>query len=73
MEKIVGDVKDKNHDTITNISKYYILRKPGVATFADTIEIATIFIKTSFKDLKLSIKMQSISVFLDIAKVDDFL
>ena len=51
------------------------LRRARVANFADMIKIATIFTKTAFKDTKKSneseiiIKMQSISVFLDITKL----
>ena len=55
-----------------------ILRKPGVAIFADIIKILTRFIKKifrlkkSYKKEKLCIKMESISVFLDITKLADF-
>ena len=38
---------DKNHDVIIFISKY--LTRPGVASFGN-IKIATMFIKTTFKD-----------------------
>ena len=48
-----------------------------MVNFADIVKFATKFIETTFKDLKkvkkkLCIKMQSISVFLDITKVTDF-
>ena len=49
-----------------------------VANFAVIIKIATVYIKTTitgskkFKKKKLCIKMQSISVILDIAKAADF-
>ena len=42
---------DKNYDVITFISKYFLLRRPRVANFAD-IKIATMFIKTTFKGSK---------------------
>ena len=41
---------DKNYDVISFISKTFILRRPGVATFADIIKIITMFIKTIFKN-----------------------
>ena len=50
------------------------LRRSRVANFADMIKIATILVKKIFKDskkfneLKLGIKIQSISVFLSIKK-----
>ena len=43
---------DGDYDAITFISKYIFLRRPRVANFADIIKIATIFIKTTFKDSK---------------------
>ena len=53
----------------------FILRKPRLAISNYIIKILTMFIKKIFKDSKKSrknhklfIKMQSISVFLDIAK-----
>ena len=56
----------------------FILRRPRVANFTSIINIATIFIKTTFKNSKkcqkykkLCIKMQSISVFLDKTKISD--
>ena len=48
---------------------------PGATIFADINKIVTMFIKIIFKDSinwKLCIKMESISVFLDIAKFADF-
>ena len=69
---------DINYDIIIFINTS-ILRRPRVANFADIIKIIIIFIKTILKDskksqknLKLFTKMQSISVFLDIAKFPDF-
>ena len=41
---------DSNYDVITFISKYRILRRPGVAIFVDIIKIITMFIKKIFKD-----------------------
>ena len=61
------------YDVIT-----FILRRHRVATFTETIKFGTIFIKTIFKyskkrkKQKLCMKVQSISVFLDIAKIADF-
>ena len=44
---------DKNYDVITFISRFvseFVLRRPRVANFADIIKIASIFIKTTFKN-----------------------
>ena len=56
-----------------------MLRRPRVVNFADIIKIATIFIKTTFKDSNkikrvknYVVKVQSISAFLDITKVANF-
>ena len=44
---------NKNYDVITFIlQNTIILRKPRVANFVDIIKIATLFIKTTCKDLK---------------------
>ena len=50
----------------------FILITPTVANFADIIKIATMFITKIFKSLKLFVKIQSISLFLDIPKFADF-
>ena len=56
----------------------FILRRLRAAIFADIIKIVTTFFKTIFKDLKKVkkkqnyVSTQSISVFLDIAKLIDF-
>ena len=56
----------------------FILRRHRVTNFADNIRITTMFVKTIFKDprnlkdLEIIFKVQSISVFLDIAKIVDF-
>ena len=56
----------------------FILRRPRVVNFADIIQIATVFIKTTYKDSKKykrfrnCLKMQSTSVFVNITKVADF-
>ena len=42
----------RNGDVMIFISKYLYLRRPRVTNFADIIKIATIFIKTIFKDSK---------------------
>ena len=57
-----------------------ILRRPRAANFADIVKIVTMFIETTFKDLKknfkeleiISVFASVISVFLDILKVADF-
>ena len=52
-----------------------ILRRPGVAIFADIIKIITRFIRKTqekLKELEICIKMQSMSVFFDITKFADF-
>ena len=71
---------NRNYDAITFISKYlYFTNRVG--NFADIVKIASMYIKTTFKDSKKVIisslkkktqkyiKMQSIAVFLDITKV----
>ena len=52
-----------------------ILRRPGVAIFADIIKIITRFIRKTqekLKELEICIKMQSMSVFFDVTKFADF-
>ena len=57
----------------------FILRRPRVANFPDIIKTTVMFIKTTIKESKqiknkkICIKMQSIYVFLNIAKVADLL
>ena len=69
---------DRNYDIINLIIKIFILRRPGIAIFADIIKVLAMFIITIYKDsrkVKINrncIKIQSISVFLDIAKVANF-
>ena len=66
---------NRSYDVITFILKYLYLKKSIIANFADIIKIIAIFVKTIFKDFelnKLYLKMQSISVFRDIAKFADF-
>ena len=70
---------DKDYGVITFISKRLFLRRPRVANFADINKIATIVNTKTFKDSKktlknwkLFVKMQSLSVFLDIAKFSEF-
>ena len=48
MINFADEILDKDYDAITFISKYYILRRPRIANFADIIKIATMFIKTTF-------------------------
>ena len=45
---------DKTYDVITLFQTTFILRKLRVATFAEIIEIVTIFIKKILKDTKKS-------------------
>ena len=47
---------DRNSDVITLFQNTFILRRPRVANIADIIKIATMFIKTSFKDSKKNLK-----------------
>ena len=43
---------DRNYYVITFFENTFILRRPRVVNFADIIKIATIIIKTTFKDSK---------------------
>ena len=70
---------DRNYEVVIFSSKFLFLRGALVVIFADIIKIVTMFTKTIFQDSrklkkyeKLCIKMQSISLFLDIAKLADF-
>ena len=70
---------DRNYEVVIFSSKFLFLRGTLVVIFADIIKIVTMFTKTIFQDSrklkkyeKLCIKMQSISLFLDIAKLADF-
>ena len=79
-QNFVCDVIYIIYHVIPFISKYLYLRRPGVAIFADIMKILTDFIIAIYKDSrKVKINRsyaskynQSISVFLDIAKVADF-
>ena len=58
----------------------FTLRRSRMISFVDMINITSVFIKATLKDSKkvkknekLFIKMQSISIFLDITKVAGFL
>ena len=69
----------RTYDVITFISKTLILRRPRVAIFADIIKIVSVFIKTIIQDSRkvkknynLCIKIQSLHVFLNVAKFADF-
>ena len=42
----------KKYGVITFILKYFTLKRPGVAGFADIIRTVTVFTKKSFKDSK---------------------
>ena len=50
VRKFIGDVMDRNYDVIAAFSKNLFLRRPGEITFADIINIVTMFIKTIVKD-----------------------
>ena len=70
---------ERNCDVITFISKYLILIRRRVANFAGIIRIATMFIEKNFKGsnkvqriINYVLKMQPISVFLNITKVPVF-
>ena len=41
---------DRNYDVITFFQQIFILKRPGVAVFADVIKIVTMFTKTILKD-----------------------
>ena len=41
---------DRNDDVLNFFQKAFILKRPGVAIFADIIKIVTMFIKTILKD-----------------------
>ena len=59
---------DRNYDVITFIS-----RRPGLANLLSSSKLQLCLSKQSSKELEIAcIKMQSISVFLDIAKVAHF-
>ena len=70
---------DKNYDATTFFKNTLILRRPRVAIFADIIKIVSVFIKTIIQDsikvkknYNLYIKIQSLHVFLNVAKFADF-
>ena len=41
---------DRNDDVLNFFQKAFILKRPGVAIFADIIKIVTMFIKTTLKN-----------------------
>ena len=47
---------DRNHDFMTFFQKR---RRPGVGNFSDIIEVATIFIETTFKGTQIKLKFHS--------------
>ena len=49
--KFFGNVMDRNYGVAILILKY-LLRIPGVATFASIVRISIIFNKATFQDLK---------------------
>ena len=68
---------DRNYDAIT-FQIIFILRRPGVAIFADIIKILTTLIKTILKDsgkvrsIRSYLSEWNLYPFLDIAKFADF-
>ena len=48
-EILFSDVVDRNYNVLTYISKYFILRRPGVTAFANIIKVVTTFSKTIFR------------------------
>ena len=52
VQNFVGDAMDKNYDVIVFISRRF-----RVVNFADIINIATMFIKITFKNSKKKIKI----------------
>ena len=69
---------DKSLDVKTFILKNIYFKRPERAIFADIIKIVAMFNKAILKDSKTVImirkyiKMQSLYVFLDLAKFADF-
>ena len=53
---------DSNYDVTTFLSKNFILRRPGVAIFADIIKIVTMFIKTILKDSRKVKKLEELEI-----------
>ena len=43
---------DQNYVVLTFVQNIFILRRPRVVNFAKVIKIASMFIKTTFKDSK---------------------
>ena len=67
---------NKNNDVITLIQNTFKLKSTRVANFADLIKTITMFVNTTSEDAnnlyKLCIKIQFMSVFLDITKFVEF-
>ena len=76
MLKFFWCIIDRNYDVITFVSNAFILRRLTIANFDDIIKIPIMFIKKYLKTQKklkeLCVQMQSISVFLGIAKFSNF-
>ena len=49
-DKLVGDVMNRNYDVVTFFQNTFILRRPGLAKFADIIKVATMLIKTTYQN-----------------------
>ena len=67
------------HTSFSSVPSTNVEKKSWVAIFADVIKIVTMFTKKilrnilkNLKHYKLCVKMESVSVFLNIAKFADF-
>ena len=70
---------DRNYVVINFISKFFFKKRTREVNLADIIKIVTMIIKATLKDSQklkrvrqLCIKMQSISVFIDVTKIANF-
>ena len=77
--KFFGDFMDRNYVVINFISKFFFKKRTREVNLADIIKIVTMIIKATLKDSQklkrvrqLCIKMQSISVFIDVTKIANF-
>ena len=50
---------NRNYDVITFFQKPFILRRPGVAIFADIIKLVSMFIKTILKNSGKVLKIRN--------------
>ena len=63
-KNFAGDVMDKNYSVKTFFQNIFTLRRPRVANYFDIKNVTTF--------IEATIKIQSISVFLDRTEVADF-